>query len=556
MICSDKWVVQLVVDQCKARNISHWVFSPGSRNAPFAITVDYDPYFHTTVIHDERSAAFFALGLAEQLNQPVVLCCTSGSAPANYLPAITEAYYRNIPLLVVSADRPQAWTDQGDGQTIRQLNLFKDFTHSVVHLEDGPLSDQTLWQHQRETAILFDKLQHYGPAHINVGLSEPLYQAIPKERSFERNITTLQNFSPSKDTIYGIARAIEGKKVMVLCGQLSEDLALLHALETFSSWSNVVVLTENTSNLRCERFNACIDRSLNSIDTDNEEDFMPEVLISLGGAVVSKRIKSFLRKSKLHLHIRVGISFPTMDTYQQLSHSLVCEPASFFQALNEQLSNKATVNFFGKWKQLDYEIKDRMPSFQPETALLTDFHVYQAFFELVAEGTTIHMGNSSVIRYCQLFDPIKGCHYFANRGTSGIDGSTSTAIGYASKDQGLNILLTGDVSFLYDANALRLRELAPNLKIILINNQGGGIFRIIDGSKDAEQRSRFFEASHGLKGTIAQEYGWKYQQCQHLMALEEAMHALLYTEDVNCLEIMSDANQSPQTLKDFFTFVK
>jgi 2-succinyl-5-enolpyruvyl-6-hydroxy-3-cyclohexene-1-carboxylate synthase len=166
------------------------------------------------------------------------------------------------------------------------------------------------------------------------------------------------------------------------------------------------------------------------------------------------------------------------------------------------------------------------------------------------------MGNSSVIRYCQLFDPIKGCNYFANRGTSGIDGSTSTAIGYASKDQDLNILLTGDVSFLYDANALRLRELAPNLKIILINNQGGGIFRIIDGSKDAEQRSRFFEASHGLKGTIAQEYGWKYRQCQHLMALEEAMHALLYTAEVNCLEIMTDANQSPQTLKDFFTFVK
>ena len=150
MICSDKWVVQLVVDQCKAHEIAHWVFSPGSRNAPFSITVDSDPYFHTTVIHDERSAAFFALGLAEQLNKPVVLCCTSGSAPANYLPAITEAFYRNIPLLVVSADRPQAWTDQGDGQTIRQLNLFKDFTHRVVHLEDGPLNHQTLWQYQRD----------------------------------------------------------------------------------------------------------------------------------------------------------------------------------------------------------------------------------------------------------------------------------------------------------------------------------------------------------------------------------------------------------------------
>lgn len=556
MICSDKWVVQLVVDQCKAHNIAQWVFSPGSRNAPFAITVDSDPFFHTTVIHDERSAAFFALGLAERLNKPVVLCCTSGSAPANYLPAITEAYYRNIPLLVVSADRPQAWTDQGDGQTIRQLNLFKDFTHSVVHLEDGPLTNQTKWQYQRESAILFNKLQHDGPAHLNVGLSEPLYQTIQKESTFERTITTIQNFSPSKEIIHGIANAIEGKKIMVLCGQLSEDLALLHALETFSSWSNVVVLTENTSNLRHERFNACIDRSLNSIEKDNEEDFMPEVLISLGGAVVSKRIKSFLRKSELHMHIRVGISFTTMDTYQQLSHSIVCDPASFFCALNDQRLNKATVNYFGKWKQLDYEIKDRMPLFQPKLDLLTDFHVYQAFFELVPEGTTIHMANSSVIRYCQLFDPVKGCSYFGNRGTSGIDGSTSTALGYASADERPNVLITGDVSFLYDSNALRLRALAPNLKIILINNQGGGIFRIIDGSKDSPQRSRFFEAAHPIQGTIAKEYGWKYKQCHTKNDLDKQLHALLYTEQINCLEILTDADESPKTLKDFFTFVK
>ena len=196
MICSDKWVVQLVVDQCKAHNISHWVFSPGSRNAPFAITIDSDPYFHTTVIHDERSAAFFALGMAERLNQPVVLCCTSGSAPANYLPAITEAFYRNIPLLVVSADRPQAWTDQGDGQTIRQLNLFNDFTHRVVHLEDGPLNHQTLWQYQRETALLFDKLSAVGPAHIKSKQNTPLGIRWPSESSYclDRILTSLPHY--------------------------------------------------------------------------------------------------------------------------------------------------------------------------------------------------------------------------------------------------------------------------------------------------------------------------------------------------------------------------
>ncbi|MFM7596074.1 MAG: 2-succinyl-5-enolpyruvyl-6-hydroxy-3-cyclohexene-1-carboxylic-acid synthase [Flavobacteriales bacterium] len=555
MICSDKWVVQLVVDQCKAHEIAHWVFSPGSRNAPFAITVDSDPFFQTIVIHDERSAAFFALGLAERLNKPVVLCCTSGSAPANYLPAITEAYYRNIPLLVVSADRPQAWTDQGDGQTIRQLNLFKDFTHSVVHLEDGPLTDQTLWQYQRETAILINKFTLGGPAHINVGLSEPLYQTTEKIYAFDRKIAIINNSTPPKDVIHELSTLLRGKKIMVLCGQLPEDAGLLQTLEIFAESSNVAVLTENTSNLFNVRFNACIDRSLNKIGVENEQDFMPEVLISIGGAVVSKRIKSFLRRIKLTAHIKVGTAFPEMDTYQQLSHSLMCSPRAFFQTFNEIGTLPSTENFSGKWKQLDFAARDTMPLFKPTSKVLTDFHVYQAFFELVPEGTQVHMANSSVIRYCQLFDPIKGCSYFSNRGTSGIDGSTSTALGYASSDEGLNILITGDVSFLYDSNALQLRALAPNLKIILINNQGGGIFRIIDGSKDAVQRSRFFEAAHPFQGTIAQEHGWKYKQCHTKGDLDELLQNLLYTDHLNCLEILTNADESPKILKDFFTFV-
>ena len=556
MICSDKWVVQLVVDQCKAHEIAHWVFSPGSRNAPFSITVDSDPFFHTTVIHDERSAAFFALGLAEQLNKPVVLCCTSGSAPANYLPAITEAFYRNIPLLVVSADRPQAWTDQGDGQTIRQLNLFKDFTHRVVHLEDGPLNQQTLWQYQRETALLFDELMTLGPAHINVGLSEPLYQTIEKDQNYKRRIAILQNSTPSKQVIGELCSLMHGKRIMVLCGQHTEDLGLLQALSLFAASSNVVVLTENTSNLHSERFNACIDRSLNSIGSDKEHDYMPEVLISFGGAVVSKWIKSFLRRSSLQAHIRVGNAFPEMDTYQQLSHSLLCSPLAFFQALNEQGTLQSTVNYTGKWKQIDYKVKDRMPFFKPSAEVLTDFHIYQAFFELVPEGTTIHMANSSVIRYCQLFDPIKGCTYFANRGTSGIDGSTSTAVGYASTDEGLNILLTGDVSFLYDSNALRLRALAPNLKIILINNQGGGIFRIIEGAKNSEQLTQYLEAQHTSDGKLAEHAGWSYQVCSSVNSIEAVLQGFMHSTAVNFIEFKTDTLASPQILKDFFTFVR
>jgi 2-succinyl-5-enolpyruvyl-6-hydroxy-3-cyclohexene-1-carboxylate synthase len=214
------------------------------------------------------------------------------------------------------------------------------------------------------------------------------------------------------------------------------------------------------------------------------------------------------------------------------------------------------VNYAGKWKQIDYKVKDRMPFFKPSPEVLTDFHIYQAFFELVPEGTTIHMANSSVIRYCQLFDPIKGCTYFANRGTSGIDGSTSTAVGYASTDQGLNILLTGDVSFLYDSNALRLRALAPNLKIILINNQGGGIFRIIEGAKNSEQLTQYLEAQHTSDGKLAEHAGWSYQVCSSVDSIEAVLQDFMHSTAVNFIEFKTDTLQSPQILKDFFTFVR
>ena len=168
----------------------------------------------------------------------------------------------------------------------------------------------------------------------------------------------------------------------------------------------------------------------------------------------------------------------------------------------------------------------------------------------------VHLGNSSVIRYAQLFNPIKGCTFMANRGTSGIDGCMSTAMGYASKDQRLNVLLIGDVSFLYDMNALQLKELSPNLKIILINNQGGGIFNIIEGSKDTPQREKYFEARHPRNGSAAESFGWKYARINNRIQLDNALKSLLFSHEINCLEVKTDDHLSPITLSDFFNFIQ
>jgi 2-succinyl-5-enolpyruvyl-6-hydroxy-3-cyclohexene-1-carboxylate synthase len=555
MITSNKWTVQLVVDQCVEHGVVQWVFSPGSRNAPLAIAAEHHPSIETVVIHDERSAAFFALGLAEQTGQAVALCCTSGSAPANYLPAITEAFYRSIPILVISADRPSAWTDQGDGQTIRQLGIFRDFTHRFLHIEDGREDSNTLWEYQRSSAFLMNQLRN-GPVHINLGLSEPLYSTENKERFYHRKISVFDQPFIDQLLLQSLVELMKDKKVMVLCGQQPPTPGLQEALETFALNDHVVVLTENTSNLISDRFNSCIDRSLNSIDASMETDFMPEILITVGGAVVSKRIKSFLRRTPLIAHIRIGLDFPEMDTYQQMTHSVKAPAAKIFQGLNKIVKPSQGSTYFKRWKDIDLEAERKARMFETPHEALVDFEVFRKFFDMLPEGSVVHLGNSSVIRYAQLFNSKKGCTFLANRGTSGIDGCMSTAIGYASKDQRLNVLLIGDVSFLYDINALQLRELSPNLKIILINNQGGGIFNIIEGSKDAPQREKYFEAKHSRNGSVAAAFGWKYARINNRIQLDNALKSLLFSHEINCLEVTTDDHLSPITLSDFFNFIK
>jgi 2-succinyl-5-enolpyruvyl-6-hydroxy-3-cyclohexene-1-carboxylate synthase len=555
MITSNKWTVQLVVDQCVGHGVVQWVFSPGSRNAPLAIAAEHHPAIETVVIHDERSAAFFAVGLAEQTRQPVALCCTSGSAPTNYLPALTEAYYRSIPLLVISADRPTSWTDQGDGQTIRQQSIFRDFTHRVLHLEDRKEESNTLWEYQRESAFLLNQLA-FGPVHINLGLSEPLYGTENKERFFHRKILLFENHSVEPNLIQRLVELMKNRKVMVLCGQHAPSCQLQDALETFANNDQVVVLAENTSNLISDRFNACIDRSLNSIGVSDETEFMPDILITLGGAVVSKKIKSFLRRTHLVAHVRIGLDFPEMDTYQQLTHSIKAPAVEFFQGLNNIMKPCLESTYFAHWKNLDLEIQRKAEMFKTPLKEVTDFEVYRAFFDLLPEDSVVHLGNSSVVRYAQLFNPVKGCTYHANRGTSGIDGCISTAMGYASKDQRLNVLIIGDVSYLYDVNALQLKKLSPNLKIVMINNQGGGIFSLIDGSKDSPQREKYFEAKHLRNGSVAEAFGWKYQRIEERACLQNRLHELLFTSGIECLEISTNCAITPRTLNDFFTFIK
>lgn len=554
-------MVQLIVDQLLAYDIRKVVVSPGSRNAPFSIAFDEHPEIETFVVHDERSAGFIALGMAQELGETVVLCCTSGSACLNYYPAISEAYYRSIPLLVLTADRPAAWINHGDGQTIVQRDVFKNHILGSLELDEDLFNNQSIETHQQELADLLQITQSNwkGPVHLNVGLNEPLYQTVEKTTNYGFRSPVPTPLKHIEEGEMGeIISEFNEHKTLVLCGQMESNPRLQQELMKFASFPNVVVLVENTSNIQHERFIHCIDRTLNGFD-QNDVSFEPEILVTVGGAVVSKRIKAYLRKANILKHYKLGAEFPEMDTYRCLTKSFPFSADDFFAQVNEHELQANKHNFNGKWKRVDILAKDRALDFVSEFPNLTDLQVFQTIQDLLPEDSILHLANSSVVRYAQLFDPIPGVRYESNRGTSGIDGSTSTALGAAIVNPSKqHVLISGDISFLYDSNALWYEPFPRNFKMIVIQNYGGGIFKIIPGPADSKQRERYFEAKQAKSpASIAQAFGL---QTKTLSSLEELTEYLPLFFDPSCetqvLEVQTDDVNNAIDLDRYFEFLR
>lgn len=559
MISTDKSGIRVFIETCINNNLRNFVCSPGSRNAPIVIALDEHPEIETIVIHDERSAGFYALGMAQQLNAPVGVVCTSGSAMLNYYPAVAEAYYQCVPLVVVSADRPQEWVNHGDGQTIVQKGVYAN--HIKYEFEVPEFVNSEIIALKKELNLAFDACNGgwKGPIHFNVPVSEPLYNTVEIE-SYKpeiRSITIEEEEFDSEDFLR-LWKSTERK--MIICGQMDKNAALLNSLSELAKDTSIAVLVENTSNLTDGRFIQCIDRTLNAIDESEIEAFKPEVLVSIGGAIVSKRIKQFLRTSKLKAHWKIGFDFPEMDTYRALTNSIRCRPNTFISRILDDCGAVNNSTYGNQWKQKDYIVQDKLPEFYSGVEY-SDLAVFDVVLDYLPENSLLHMGNSSVVRYCQLFDPIKSISYFSNRGTSGIDGSLSTACGAALivRDK-FNVMITGDVSFFYDSNALWSNYLYENLRVILINNGGGGIFKIIDGPASTKQLDKFFVTKQETKaGKLCEAFDIEYFSADSINQIEGQM-AQFYDSSTSkrpkLIEIFTPSGVNDKVLKDFFQSMK
>lgn len=559
MKLSSKKSIQRIIFSLARLGLKEVVICPGSRNAPLTISFNRHPAFHCTSIRDERSAAFFALGKAIELKQPVAVLCTSGSAALNFAPAISEAYYQRIPLIVITADRPKEWTDQGDGQTINQTKLFNNFIRGQYDLKGDAYTDGEFWYNDRclSEGFAVATVSDPGPVHFNIPLSEPLYSTEetvePSLRIFNAVVT--DRTVPANKLGKLAEEFNSSKKVMILAGQGEWDSSVLSVLDQLATFRKVIVLTESTSNLHQPDFIENIDLCITHFNQEEEKIFSPDLLITIGGAIISKRIKALLRRHKPASHWNIHPFDSYMDTYQSLTTSIAVEPDKFFQQLIPLLQDQSS-DYKDQWLGLRDRIFALRKSFMTDCDY-SDLKVFNQVLHAIPTETILYLSNSSPIRYAQLFNTENMA--WCNRGTSGIDGCTSTAMGAASASPEKQFLLiTGDVAFQYDINGLWNDSDINNLNIIVINNSGGGIFRIISGPDQVEEMEQFFETSMKTNvENLARQFNWRYLSAQDDDSLQSSLNSMFNNKmSRTVLEIFTNAEKNPEVLESFWKYIK
>lgn len=548
MIYPKQPLAQYLIQLCKAKGVRHIVISPGSRNAPLTIGFTNQDFFKCYSIVDERSAAFFALGIAQQTFEAVAVVCTSGSALLNYYPAIAEAFYTRLPLVVISADRPKKLINIGDGQTIIQPHAFGAHVFFEANLAPPKktfFKSLKASENKAKKAIslaLDVALGKMGPVHINVPLHEPLYQTVSSMHLFATSTS-----SPQKKTIVKISSSNlktwnNSKRKLVLVGVNPPNSIEESVIAKLANDPSVIVFTETTSNLHHPNFFPFIDQLITPLQDSQYKMLQPDLLLTFGGLIISKRIKAFLRnyKPKHHWHID---PYNANDTFFSLSKHFHSPPNLFLKQLLEHAVTTQS-DYFDFWQSVKLK---RLKSHQQylESMSFCDFKAFELICSAIPKNYMVQSANSSVIRYLQLFEFDASVVLYCNRGTSGIDGSTSTAVGAAVVSKLPTLLITGDLSFFYDSNGLWNNYVPNNFKIIVINNDGGGIFRILPGNDNSKLFETFFEAKHGHSAKAMSEgFGWDYNSANSSESLTKILPTFF------------NSSQKPQLLEVFTPFAE
>ncbi len=548
-------VIMNISEVCYRLGVRRAILSPGSRNAPLTISFARHEGIDCISAADERSAGFIALGLSLEKQEPVVLCCTSGSALANYFPAIIEAFHQAIPLIVLSADRPLEWIGQGDGQCIEQQNIYGKFVKGSFAALPDYETKASAWLLHRilSDAINLSVSNTKGPVHVNIPFREPFYpeaDALPSKKC--KVIEKVQpELTLSDEHILTLNDEIKKyKKVLIVVGQTTESRSLCEQIR----WFNVPVIAESTSNLfECVNIVRHHDTFLEQANSLNIDRLVPDLVVTLGEHFISKNLKLFLRNNNEELeHWHVGVNDNVADVFQCLTKTIQVTSDYFFRSLDYE---PVDTDFVSDW--LSEEKK--------ATFYLTQFCVQKTFSEfesvhrlmgILPKESILFAGNSMSIRYANIIRPKyeKRISTYGNRGASGIDGTSSTAVGIAlGNPDKIVTLLVGDVAFLYDKNAFWLEELPPNLRVVVLNNAGGGIFNMIEGPRKQPELSKYFMTEHDRTAQqVCKESGLGYFTATDYDSLEKGFTYLYDNkEGVRLLEVFTSKDINTAHFKEY-----
>lgn len=532
---------------CSAHGIKTAIISPGSRSAPLTLAFTRHPEIDCKVISDERSAAFIALGIAQQQKLPVVLICTSGSAALNYAPAITEAYYQEIPLLILTADRPPEWIDQYDGQTIKQNEIYGNHVKRSFTFPSEVVNEDVRWHCNRiiNESILGATTIPYGPVHVNIPLREPFYPNKEESTTFNA-VRIIKNNE--------IVRSIDADELQelhqewerhtnkaIVIGQCPPSISLQNSVAEFSKVTNTPVIADVISNQHGDGNIKFQDLFLNPKLEQNNHGLAPDLLITFGNSLISKNLKTFIRDKPPKAHWHISPSDRLNDALQNVTRLVKVRPEEFLKSFNPKPASK---EFNSVWKTQNDKTR-AFVSMYIETCEFGELKAVAKCLDALPTDSQLHLANSMSVRYANILGVAASgeISVFANRGTSGIDGSNSTAVGAALAQDKIVTLITGDMAFFYDRNAFWHNYNLKNLRVIILNNHAGGIFRLIEGPASQPELEEYFETDQGLNAkNTASDFNFDYKLVDNEMDLDKQLSNFYdASENAKILEIESES---------------
>lgn len=580
-----------IAEICARHGITDVVLSPGSRSAPLTLAFARHPALTVRVVPDERAAAFIALGLAQAQRRAVALVCTSGTAGLNYAPAVAEAFFQHIPLVIFTADRPPEWIDQLDGQTIRQHQLYGAHAKGAFAFPVDTTHPDAKWHSARlvNEAINLAQAAPAGPVQVNVPLREPFYPKAGEEIRYEQEVQIIRETPERPMLSAGDARVLyqelkQARRLLVVVGQQPANAELATAVAKFAAVFGVPVVSDVIANLaglvpnrvggieaayypdcssllptQAEQFVTRHDVFLAGLSAEDKAALRPDILITCGLSLVSKSLKLFLRDAAPAQHWHIQASGPVADTFRRLTQVVRCTPTDFFS--HWALADLPVRDTLLSWQQADAQATALLTRFFAPDAVFTEFAAFRRALAALPGVSSLHLANSMAVRYANILGLPTGkqISVFANRGTSGIDGCTSTAVGAAlAAPQVPVVLFTGDMAFFYDRNAFWHNYPLPNLRVVLFNNHGGGIFRIIDGPRQQPELDAFFETHQALTAeATARDFGLRYFPVTSFAELDAALPVFFAAEGgAAILEITTDSRTNAAFFDQYRAVVK